>query len=158
LPSIASMTLRPASLDDAEAIAAIYGPVVAGTTISFELEPPSAREMRSRIDSTLQRLPWLVSLDDRGAVNGYAYASKHRERAAYQWSVDTSAYVREDCRGQRHTWPADSCRTAGRLEGGRLEPIPGNALRRGLTTVKPAASTGRWFTAPRRTAGEARCR
>ena len=27
---------------------------------------------------------------------GYAYASRHRERAAYQWSVDVSVYVRAD--------------------------------------------------------------
>jgi phosphinothricin acetyltransferase len=33
-------------------------------------------------------------------VQGYAYASRHRERAAYQWSVDVSAYVREDARGR----------------------------------------------------------
>ncbi len=26
---------------------------------------------------------------------GYAYASRHRDRAAYLWSVDVSAYVRE---------------------------------------------------------------
>jgi phosphinothricin acetyltransferase len=48
----------------------------------------------------LPRLPWLVSLDDAGRVDGYVYASQHRERAAYQWSVDTTAYVREDSRGQ----------------------------------------------------------
>jgi len=28
-----------------------------------------------------------------GRVIGYAYAGKHRERAAYRWSVDVSAYV-----------------------------------------------------------------
>jgi L-amino acid N-acyltransferase YncA len=94
------MTLRTATPDDAEAIAAIYGPIVANTTISFELEPPSVAEMQSRIESTLRRLPWLVSVDAVGCVNGYVYASKHRERAAYQWSVDTTAYVREDSRGQ----------------------------------------------------------
>ena len=94
------MKIRTATPDDAEAIAAIYGPVVANTTISFELEPPSVAEMRSRIEATLQRLPWLVSLDAAGVVNGYVYASKHRERAAYRWSVDTTAYVREDSRGQ----------------------------------------------------------
>lgn len=94
------MTLRTATPDDAEAIAAIYAPIVAKTTISFELEPPSADEMRARIASTLQRLPWLVSLDGHGQVDGYVYAGKHRERAAYQWSVDTSAYVREDRRGK----------------------------------------------------------
>jgi phosphinothricin acetyltransferase len=68
--------------------------------ISFELEPPSVEELRARIATTLQRLPWLVALDARGVVSGYAYASKHRERAAYQWAVDVSAYTRADCRGQ----------------------------------------------------------
>ncbi|RQP22925.1 arsinothricin resistance N-acetyltransferase ArsN1 family B [Piscinibacter terrae] len=94
------MTLRVANPDDAAAIAAIYAPIVANTTISFELEPPTVDEMRTRIRNTLQHLPWLVSLDAAGAVNGYVYAGKHRERAAYQWSVDTTAYVREDARGQ----------------------------------------------------------
>lgn len=94
------MTLRSATPDDADAIAAIYGPIVANTTISFELEAPTVEEMRSRIVATLPRLPWLVSLDDAGRVDGYVYASQHRERAAYQWSVDTTAYVREDSRGQ----------------------------------------------------------
>ncbi len=28
------------------------------------------------------------------------YASRHRERAAYRWSVDVTAYVREDARGR----------------------------------------------------------
>lgn len=94
------MTIRTATADDAEAVAAIYTPIVRDTVISFELEPPSVQEMRSRIVSTLQRLPWLVSLDARGEVNGYVYASKHRERAAYQWAVDVTAYVRADSRGQ----------------------------------------------------------
>src|SRR6185503_12793179 len=92
--------IRPATPEDAAAIAAIYAPIVRDTTISFELEPPSADEMRTRIGSTLRRLPWLVSVDDAGAVNGYVYAGKHRDPGAYQWSVNTSVYVRDDSRGQ----------------------------------------------------------
>jgi phosphinothricin acetyltransferase len=56
--------------------------------------------MRERITKTLAELPWLVSEDAQGKVSGYVYASKHRERPAYRWSVDVSAYVREDARGQ----------------------------------------------------------
>ena len=92
--------IRAATPDDAAAIAAIYAPIVRDTTISFELQPPSVDEMRSRIESTLRRLPWLVSLDDAGAVNGYVVAGKHRDPGAYQWSVNTSVYVRDDSRGQ----------------------------------------------------------
>ena len=94
----ASISVRMASGVDAPAIAAIYAPIVRDTCISFELEPPSAEEMRLRIEATLARLPWLVAEDPQGAVSGYAYASRHRERPAYQWSVDTSAYVRQDVR------------------------------------------------------------
>jgi len=94
------MTVRIASPDDDAAIAAIYAPIVETSIISFELEPPSVDEMRRRIDSTLDTFPWLVHLDGQGAVNGYVYASKHRERAAYQWAVDVTAYVRADSRGQ----------------------------------------------------------
>ena len=93
------MSIRTATPDDAAAIAAIYAPIVRDTAISFELEAPDANEMRSRLLATLTTLPWLVSLDTAGEVDGYAYASRHRERPAYQWSVDTTAYVHADRRG-----------------------------------------------------------
>ena len=94
------MTIRVAVPGDAAAIHAIYAPIVEGTVISFELEVPTVGEMHDRIVATLRRFPWLVSEDDRGRVDGYVYASRHRERAAYQWSVDVTAYVREDARGR----------------------------------------------------------
>lgn len=77
---------------DAEAIAAIYAPVVRDTFISFETMAPDAGEMRRRIEQTVQHWPWLV-LETEGAIAGYAYAGRHRERAAYQWSVDVAVYV-----------------------------------------------------------------
>jgi L-amino acid N-acyltransferase YncA len=94
------MRLRIATPDDAAAIATIYAPVVTDTAISFELEPPTADQMRRRLIGTLGRLPWLVSLDEMGLVSGYAYAGAHRERPAYQWSVDTTIYVHAASRGR----------------------------------------------------------
>jgi phosphinothricin acetyltransferase len=88
--------IRIATPEDADAIAAIYGPFVAATPISFEIDPPSAEQMRGRIASTLKTLPWLVSLDAGGRANGYAYAGPHADRAAYRWSVNVSVYVRGD--------------------------------------------------------------
>ena len=64
------MTIRIATPADAEAITVIYAPIVADTSISFELTPPSVEEMRARIEKTLQYLPWLVCEDAQGAVNG----------------------------------------------------------------------------------------
>jgi L-amino acid N-acyltransferase YncA len=90
--------IRLATEGDAEQIAAIYAPNVTDTVISFELEPPSADEMRRRIEGTLQRYPWLVCERHDGRLLGYAYAGAHGSRAAYQWSVDVSVYVHEDAR------------------------------------------------------------
>jgi len=84
--------LREATERDAAAIAAIYAPYCASTPISFEVEPPSADEMRSRIEKVLPLYPWLVC-DINGELAGYAYASRHRERAAYRWGVDVAIYL-----------------------------------------------------------------
>ena len=94
------MNIRTATVADAAAIQAIYAPVVAGTAISFEMDPPDVAAMAQRIAATLPMLPWLVGLDADGQVNGYVYASRHAERAAYQWTVNVSAYVRDDARRQ----------------------------------------------------------
>lgn len=107
------MNIRTATTADAASVAAIYDPVVRDTTISFETEPPGEAEMQTRIEKTLDTLPWLIAEDAAGVVCGYAYASKHRERAAYQWSVDVTVYVREDTRGQG----------VGRALYGRLLPL-----------------------------------
>jgi L-amino acid N-acyltransferase YncA len=88
-------TIRLATAGDAAAIAEIYRPIVASTFISFEIDPPNEAEMRRRIEETLRGWPWLVYESD-GQIAGYAYASRHRARLAYQWSVDTSAYVHAD--------------------------------------------------------------
>jgi L-amino acid N-acyltransferase YncA len=89
--------IRLATERDAEEIAAIYAPNVTDTIISFESEPPTADEMRLRIEGTLKRYPWLVC-ERRGRVLGYTYAGAHGSRAAYRWSVDVSVYVHEEAR------------------------------------------------------------
>lgn len=89
--------IRMATEDDAGQVHAIYAPIVRETSISFELEIPAIEEIRRRIVSTLERLPWMV-FEDGGKIRGYAYAAPHRERAAYQWSVDVSVYVEDRSR------------------------------------------------------------
>jgi L-amino acid N-acyltransferase YncA len=87
--------IRLAAFDDADQIHAIYAPIVENTAISFETEPPTAAEMARRIAGILPHFPWIVC-ERGGEILGYAYAAAHRSRAAYQWSVDTSIYVREE--------------------------------------------------------------
>jgi L-amino acid N-acyltransferase YncA len=84
--------IREATGDDAAAVAAIYAPYCEATAISFETEAPTPDEIRARIEKVLPNYPWLVCEIDRSIV-GYAYASRHRERAAYRWTVDVGIYV-----------------------------------------------------------------
>lgn len=86
---------RLAKIADAPAIQAIYAPIVRDTPISFEYEPPDVAEVERRMGKVLTRRPWLV-YEESGAVIGYAYASTFRERAAYDWGVEVSIYVRSD--------------------------------------------------------------
>ena len=88
------MKIRLSHPSDAAQIAAIYAPFCGDSPVSFEVVPPSAAEMAGRIQKITGRFPWLVA-DENGAVAGYAYASPHRERAAYRWSADVTVYIHE---------------------------------------------------------------
>ena len=94
LSNCETMRTRVANTEDAPGIVDIYRPAITERATSFEIEVPSAAEMAERIATTLERYPWLVCEDDSGLV-GYAYATRHRDRAAYQWCVEVSAYVRD---------------------------------------------------------------
>jgi phosphinothricin acetyltransferase len=87
------MHIRDAIADDAQAIAAIYNPYIADTTISFEEQPVTDADMARRIADVQEAgLPWLVIEQDH-AVLGYAYATKWRVRHAYRFSVESSVYL-----------------------------------------------------------------
>jgi phosphinothricin acetyltransferase len=85
--------IRPARFDDAAAIASIYAQFVAETPISFETEAPGADQIAERMRSGSGAYPWLVAVDETGALVGYAYGTKFRERAAYRFAVETTVYV-----------------------------------------------------------------
>lgn len=85
--------LRLVALGDAAQIAAIYAPFCLETAISFETDAPDEVTMRERIYAVADRYPWLVAVSEKSEILGYAYAGKHRERAAYRWSVDFTVYL-----------------------------------------------------------------
>ncbi len=87
-----SNQIRRVELADAAVVHAIYGPFVSDSAISFETVAPDVIEIRRRIEAQCNRYPWLVFEAD-GNVVGYAYASAHRSRQAYRWSVDVCIYV-----------------------------------------------------------------
>ncbi len=84
--------IRSVEIKDAEAVRDIYAPSVLQSATSFEIEPPDVTIMEQRIRKVQEQYPWLVFEAD-GRVLGYAYASRYREREAYQWCIEVSAYV-----------------------------------------------------------------
>lgn len=89
--------IRMATVDDAAACVAIYGPVVERTAISFETVPPTVAEMADRIARSQNHSAWLVC-EDAAGVAGYAYGSAYRARPAYDWTAETTVYVHERSR------------------------------------------------------------
>ena len=89
--------IRMATERDAAEIAAIYAPFCESSVVSFEETAPPPEEISRRIHAITAFLPWLV-LDADGRVDGFAYASRHRERASYRWAVDVTVYVADDWR------------------------------------------------------------
>ena len=89
--------IRTAALDDAKVLLDIYRPYVEKTAITFEYDVPAVDVFRSRIEKTLKKYPYLVA-EINGEVTGYVYASTFKGRAAYDWAVETSVYIKEDMR------------------------------------------------------------
>lgn len=95
------VAIRPATPDDAAAIAAIYRPYVERGTVSFETEAPDADAIARRMASSGGLYPWLVATKgEGGAVLGYAYAAAFRDRPAYRYTIETTVYLQAGTQGR----------------------------------------------------------
>ncbi len=92
-----TVTIRNASLSDAEAILTIYAYYVTDTAISFEYTVPSLAEFRRRMERTMERYPYLVAQQD-GRILGYCYAGPFVGRAAYGWGAELTVYLDKDAK------------------------------------------------------------
>ncbi len=87
-----TVTIRDASIKDAERILEIYAYYVKNTAITFEYEVPTLDEFQKRIENTLKRYPYLV-IEKDGIIQGYGYAGTFVGRAAYNWSCEMTVYL-----------------------------------------------------------------
>ncbi len=93
-----NMVIRAAEAEDAAQLLDIYAPYVENTAITFEYEVPAVEEFRNRMAHTMEKYPYLL-LQRGEEILGYAYASAFKGRSAYDWSVETSIYVKEGAHG-----------------------------------------------------------
>lgn len=99
---MSDFSIRPATSEDAPAVAGIYNPYIRDTVITFEEVEVSAEEIASRMRAVKDAsLPWLV-LEGGGAVSGYAYASRWHARSAYRHTAESTIYLEASARGRGH--------------------------------------------------------
>lgn len=92
--------IRKFSSPDIDAVTAIYAHAVLYGAGTYEIEPPSRDEMKTRFERIeKQGFPILIA-EENGIVLGYAYASHFRNRAAYNWLAEDSIYVSPDAKGK----------------------------------------------------------
>ncbi|KPU44282.1 phosphinothricin N-acetyltransferase [Oxobacter pfennigii] len=94
-----NILIRMASSKDAKEILDIYAPYIRDTAITFEYDVPTVDEFAQRIKDTLKMYPYIVAIKD-GNIAGYAYASEFKKRAAYDWAVETSIYLKQGYSGK----------------------------------------------------------
>ena len=89
------LLIRFAKMEDAEELLALYTPYVTDTVITFEYEVPSLEEFKDRMRQTMKKYPYLVA-EQNGEILGYSCAGAFKGRAAYDWAVETTIYIRKD--------------------------------------------------------------
>lgn len=91
------MKIEKVTVEDAEELLEIYAPYVENTAITFEYDVPSKDEFEERIKNISAKYPYIKAVHE-GKIVGYAYAASFKDRRAYDWSVETTIYVKNNCK------------------------------------------------------------
>jgi phosphinothricin acetyltransferase len=89
-----SRIVRPATIADAAAIAAIYNEGIADRTATFETTPRTAADVALWFDD----IHPIVVVEDAGRVTAFAATSTYRPRECYRGIAEFSVYVARDRR------------------------------------------------------------
>ncbi len=85
--------IRPATAEDAAAIAAIYAHYVEHSVATFDLEAPGAPWWTAKMaDLAAAGWPFLVA-EDAGEPAGFAYVAPWRVKPAYRHTVEDTIYL-----------------------------------------------------------------
>ena len=105
-----NVTIRLATVGDAEDIRSIYNHEVLNTTATFDLVPRTLEEQQDWLQERSGAFAAIVAVEVPpllisgtpvdGPVVGFASLSPYKERAAYRTSVEDSVYVRRDRAGK----------------------------------------------------------
>jgi L-amino acid N-acyltransferase len=93
------MQVRLATLEDAEAIRAIYNPEVLESTVTFDLVPRTLEDQQLWLDEHSGAHPAVVAIEGESVI-GFGSLSEYKPRPAYRTSVEDSVYVHRAYQGK----------------------------------------------------------
>lgn len=91
--------IRFAAYADLDAMLTIYDYYVQHTSVTFDHETPSAEKFKQKMNALRKQYPVLL-YEIESEIVGYAYASLFREKLAYQWTVETTIYLKPSYKGK----------------------------------------------------------
>src|SRR3954452_498612 len=92
------VSIRLATVDDAEAIRSIYNVEVTQSTVTFDLEPRTLAVQRDWLAARSGAHSAIVAVDGDDVI-GFGSLSPWKDRPAYRTSVEDSVYVHRDHQG-----------------------------------------------------------
>ncbi|MBJ6368300.1 N-acetyltransferase [Snuella sp. CAU 1569] len=92
--------IRPVRTEDSDQLLGIYNYYVVNSIVTFDLKPFALSEFEEKVHAISAAYPFIV-FEDNDRILGYAYASKWREKPAYNFTVESTVYVRQDAQGKQ---------------------------------------------------------
>lgn len=96
-----AFSIRDATDRDVPDMLEIYNHYVANSTVTFDEDPLTLREIRAKLRRVRELgYPWLVAESPSRQVLGYAYVYPWKPKAAYRFTVENSIYLRPASTGK----------------------------------------------------------
>ena len=92
--------IRKATLDDVNSLLEIYNYYVINTTVTFDEVPVSLSAFTEKLELILKDYPCIVFEENNG-ISGFAYGSKFRPKPAYNFTVESTVYVKNGAHGKQ---------------------------------------------------------
>ena len=93
--------IRDATEADLPDIREIYNHYIANSTVTFDEEPQTLKELRAKFRHNAKLgYPWIVAVSPSGQILGYANVSPWKQKAAYRFTVENSIYLRAASTGK----------------------------------------------------------
>ena len=92
--------IRPVHINDAQALLDIYNYYVLNTTVNFDIDPLSLETFLDKINHITAEYPYIV-YEENNEILGFAYGSRFRPRPAYNFTAESTVYVKLTAHGKQ---------------------------------------------------------